>query len=707
MSSKNNNGVNTQLVKASTNMDKVLLGGTAATNGHTVDQYSGYSSAAFLPFVSDWATYNLTTTAAGINGSGGTLGNATLTNIGGRIGRIAVVIRAPPICNTITNCTHTGDALARDGAAGAVLSIDTSTATTDDMFGAFLIGETVVITSGAGGAGTEFLGTVTQIGTNGFPLAISVTTAGSGYTAAADVAIHAEAYSDSTLENCTITVATDVLTEFPATNGRIVLPTSSGTGGSSTNGFASIGTQSSLDSASDAAFNSVISEAFGRSGVAASNFKKSVTGISISSLGDTTIRYVRAGGLALDSLSAFYCYAAPFYLIHSAIFTAGVTDLFTVTTATIMQYNAMWRSAENTLPARFTHTNDEEFMLKCDSMRDVEWVVMLPFPFCHKKSMALPMQKSQEFKVRVLFNGWRDVLCNSPTYNDNLTIAPVALNTVTVAAGTYTPVLNTYTVSGGRLGDARISMLSGATATGVVVPSTPLADSMFSAQLLVEHMRYDSITESRMRGRSFVRTVLLHRSLIATPITSLYDGTQSVSFNATLPTSYLYVESQRNSRALLNDRMNFSAPEDPLLRRLSGGGHLSGDVGANGAVSNHFFKSIRLNLEDYKRMEVDPTMASNLSLSAVADAQHTEGATGMLLAFSSANPYDMQPHGAASMTDFTDMSLVYTVNPAVLTDQQEVGGLPQDLFTASLYQYCYSQLHVDAGNGTMFIKYTS
>ena len=713
MSSANSNGVNVQLKKMGTDMDAVLLGNTDLTGRGLIDQYSGqYSVEGHLPYVAEWESYNLTRSNIGISGFGGTECEAIIKNVGARLNRIAIVITAPPICNTITNCTELGAALATDGAAGEVLSATIPAGS--HASGSFQVNELVTFVDDGDGSG--FSGRVSQVdlddgvGTTDAVnqlVSITIIEGGSGYAAGNTYQLEGTTSGAQTLANVVVVVATNALTQFPATGGRIIIPQSSGGAHNKTDSFASIATTSKTSGNANMLQNCVALESLGRTGNAAGVITKTVTGITITD-SNTSHKHVRAGGLATDDIAAHYCSGAPFYLVRSVRFDASGTEMpFVVTSATLFQYDAYWKSMQNTLPENATHTFKNDYLLKTNSMTDIEWTVIVPFPFCHEKRDAIPIMNSLEYKVRVVFNGWRDILVNSPNYNDNLSITSSASTTVAdPTAATYASEIATYTVTGGRLGTTRTSMLSAASATTVVVPSTVLTDTMFQATLLVEHLRYAYKVEKQLKMMPVKRVVCLHRELGTTPLDGTHDGTRDFEFTATLPTSHLYIETQRRSRALLNKRMDFSAPEDPLHRQFAGS-HLDSAVGSQGANTNHFFKKVKVFLESEQRMDIDPREGSNMALASIITQPHVQGTTGMLLAFTNNNPFDRQWGSTVSMTDISRKTLEITVNEAVLQDQQYIGGLPEDLFDARLYQYCFTQLEIDPVAGTMSCRYSN
>ena len=373
----------------------------------------------------------------------------------------------------------------------------------------------------------------------------------------------------------------------------------------------------------------------------------------------------------------------------------------------IFRYNELWRSAQNSIPARYLHDSEDEYDLKVDSMNDCEWIVVIPFPFCHERRQALQLLPTQTYEVHVTFNDWHQVLVNAPAYNDNLTIASsesaVSIVTPSADAGTYNVEIGTYTVPDGRLGNTRTSMLSGSSSTSITVPSTPLTNTMFQADLLVEHIRYGPSYEAAIKRMVTKRAVCLTRNVKTLQFNSSTPATVEEEFVANLPTALIYLECQRQSRALLNDRMNFHPVSDPINRSFSGGHY--GSVGPQGSNTNHFFKSVEVKFEGNQRLIVDAAEATALMPAQMASRQHPRGIPGWILAFCGSNPYDHQFTGAAPMSNISHKSLVLEKNPAVLTDQQYIGGIPEDPFTMTAVQYYYNILEVDGANGTIRTMY--
>ena len=689
MSSLNTAGISMQFLKVNTPMDTVIA------SSKQVDFFRAQGGVHTQPLAIDWVAYPLTTPTKGLDQFTTTeCAQVLLSDIGCKIGRMYIRITAPPICNTLTNTEYDGTTLSSISTAVAALTIGTGTL---GGSGSFAANDVVTL---SGGSGSDFSGTVTAV-TSGRPTAVTIDESGSGYATGVNYTMTNTA--GRTLAGVQIATLGRKLTRFPAVGGRVLLPHAESGGNAYSGGISEESTNTGTVAHCNRFKNCIMSETTAVT-------LKTVTGVTMT---DTQMDMKRTGGFAAEDMAAYYCRAAPLYLIDSVIMRCGLTnDTFNLTSDAIQQYHMYWASAYNSVPPEDTFLCADQSDLKFLSMRgDVVWNVPLPFPFCHARHMALTKLPIY-YGVNVTFKNWASIIVNSPTYNPLLSVTlRASAVTTTVSSGTgfpaatYTPTLQTVTVSGGRIGTGRASMLSAIDDASVVVPATPLLNTMFQAQLLVEHIRLSTTEEAVVRSTPYTQIVCLHK-LLGTPdrIQSItnYEGYGTKEIGATLPTAAFLVQSQRLSRPLLNLRADFTAPRDALT--YSRPARSSANTPFHG-----FFQSIELKLDDVRRMLLTGDMQA-ISAAAAGVSTHAPGVRGtgtMILPLTAVNPYECTPAGYLSSTSIGTVALSYNVNPAVLNDYQYVGGLPAEGFMASVYALVYSQLVVNPAQASVSVRYTS
>lgn len=667
----------------------------------TVNYFQSRANARMPHFVTDWVSYPVTNPALGIVVD--STDSVELNNIGGMIGRIFVQIEFPPICNVVTNTTDTGTSLT---------IVNTGVATVTGLSGGtlsnFIAGEAVTL-SGVGGTG--FAGEVVSV-TSGRPDSITVTAAGRGYSGSTSYTLTGA--SGGSLTDVSVTTGNAVST-FPSEGGRVLIPRCMTSGAIFFDSVADTVTDATLR---NAVKNCVISE----NQVASA---KAVAGITVT---DADCGHVRSNGLSNYSMAAYYCRAAPIYLIREVVWHIGSAndEVFPpITTQNIYDYHTFMSSDFNRASDVSLHMSDSAYDLKLLSMGgNNRWIVPLPFPSCHSPSMFVP-KFGTSYKFEITWNDWRDTIVNSPTLNANLSCtlkaSPV---TPTNPAGpqfpeTFTPELATYTVTGGRLtytatGARRCSMLVATSATNAVVPSTPLDNTHFQAWLLVETVRMTPQNENFIRTTfKASRVVCVQRHL---PLLSVTPANCDTHFNAVSkrrmtqlvgPVAFLMVRSRMASRAKMNLRMDFSSPRDALLQNSlpstvlhTTGGQLSAPQSAFHNVSLYLNNSLRFTANEATRI------VAYRSSGLREPRGHTDEV--LLIPFSSTNPWDGVVSGVFLPDKSLTADMVYNVNPAVFADLQYVGGLPAETSMIVQTDYvAYAVLTIDPSTMTIKLSATS
>jgi hypothetical protein len=702
MSNSLSEGVTIQLGQSQTAKSSTLAFLQGDPSVVPVNWFEGRGNARTPPFVTDWVSYPLTLPTIGMVAD--QTNEVQLNNVGAMIGRICVQIDFPPICNTLTNAQWDGTSLASVTTAVATVG-EFSGGTLTPSSNAFAVGDEVTLSGGTG-----FAGVVSEVDSDERPTAITVIDGGSGYAINTNYTLTGPTGS---LTQVQVTVGR-ALTHFPSVGGRMLIPRCQ-----NTHGFFTHVSDNVTDATNrNAIKNCVIAEDYAVSA-------KAMTGITVTD----THHSVRVGGLSSLCMAAYYCRAAPIYLIREAHWKIGSADAEVfppLTTQAIYDYHTFMYSDFNRASDVSLHMDDSPYNLKVlSSGGNSRWIVPLPFPSCHSRSMFVP-KFDVKYHLAVTWNDWRDTIVNSPTptgLSCTLNASPV---TTTAPSGasfpagtTYTPVLATYTVSGGRLTDTatgarRSSLLTATSATTTVVPSEPLSNTHFQASLLVEHIRMSPENETYVRTKfKSTRLVCVHRQLsggLATPAnyaTSFNAETKKKITGMNGPVAFMLVRGQMASRAKVNMPLDFSSPRDGVLQ-TSLPSTVGNAAGGQLAPPQPAFRNVSFFLNNSLRFSASE--ASRIMAFRSSGLREPRGHTDevVLVPFTATNPFDGVMSGVFTPEKTLSAEMVYDVNPAVFADLQFAGGLPvESSMTVRLDYVAYAVMTVDASTATIGLSATS
>ena len=704
-------GIQTQLQHAATALDKVL------TSPAGFDPYAMSAGCAPIPYqnmATDFVVMPLTSgtsaatklsqtaqTTFSVKLNGGANGSAH------RLGRVWIGIDAPPIANVVENVTKGWHSL---GTAAPLQGISEITANGASLSGTFVVGESVTITvSGDGSSGAT--GTVTTVA-SGVPTEIAIVNGGRGYSPTGTNKVITGVTSGATVNSATVTRG-DVLGYIPPTNGRMLVPAPHA---DDLTYNAATDNENSEDNILPAVYasivNSIITERHTGSIV-------KTIGSDVSATGPVeNVQWMRAQGGTMCDLAAHYTRYPVAALVQTVTLSHGTGQdpLATISGTEMMLYAEYFSSDLNaSLCQESMHSYKSPYDLKVASQKNCRWRMLVPFPFCHthEQSLPLPPLSGGDLVMEVVFKGWASIIVNSPTYNPNLTIslAPATTTTAPVSpafpAGTYTPSLTTYTVSGGRIDTSRYTgMLSLSSTNATVVPATPLTSDMFSAYVVAEYIYYGDATYAKaLKTTSYVFPVTTLAPVATLAFNSTTPTTAGVRLPlpAKMPTSHLLLLNQLNSSKLQQRVFDFAPAREPVHTTMFGGERLYG------SVHNHFFDKVDLELSTNKRLSLCGEDLSRLMPSSVMN-RPTAFDSGMLMfPFSAGNPYDPQKEGSISMSSLVtqDKVLTFYMRGNNVADNRYLGGLSGDSFVTTVYAYRTNMWKIDATTGMLSVIYNS
>jgi hypothetical protein len=668
------NGVDIIVAGKTSSIDKVLYG----SEGPVMNMFQGKSYPA-LPSGQNDVVYTLTS-ASGMLQSDTTEYHFKLQPHGSYITDVQMEYDVPPICNTLTNVKFNGTALTID--SGAVATIGTFITPS----GTFTDGETV---TGPGG----FVGTVVGVEVGGEPTAVTIVDAGTGQTAVADYTLTGSTSGETCDSTTTIG---DGLSTHPPTNGRIILPAPSGGSHQHTGSITDMGASATTNATKDNLGNSIICEAMTVAGV---TITKAVTGITIAGGAETDMERFRTGGLASQDLAAHYCRHYPAYLTNSfSIGDATTDDWITVTSDDIVAYYEWFDRKRLAESVAFAST--DKYDLKVQSARPNTSRCRIPLYFVHSYSQAFPIGavRDSDIMVRIVTNGWEDVLVNSPTYNSNLTFSTnaAAVTVVTPAAATYTPAFGTYTLASGKYTNSQCCLLEKTSATAGTAPATAIANSMFQARLRVTYAQVPSAVQKSMQKGFRRKYVAVQFQQVVSPLfTSASSATVSEQVACKFPTPLMYAVNRLNHYTLQNDRMNYSCVRDPLGKMRTG-------KNANGAAGMSFFDKIRFKIGSESVIDFDAQQATQVAPSRNAVHTPVDGSEMYMLPFTAGNPFDLQKVDSAPMSSLDFKVVEFVKNPRIFTNYEFVGGLPAPAsFSTSVRAMSYNIVTVSSEEGAV------
>jgi hypothetical protein len=686
-------GIAQQLQTHTTKFDSILL---------KVGGFNEFGGAAFLPYENLCVSFReisvFDTDTAGLRYALPDTGTKEFTigldnSEASQIRRIIVRLQCPPICNVITNAQFALGALDTTATAISAVALGAT------LSGTFVDGAEVTISSGVGG-GSNFTGTVAGV-TGGAPDAITVVNGGTGYADATGVLTDGTA----TINITGATLGTGLL-NFPNPTGRLIVPVNDH------NGIVYNSTQNHAVYADRYNFsNSIAAERFN------SNLTKNITGYSTSGA-EAVVQRMRASGLATHDTAAHYQQYVVAAAIKSFCLMSGDANLGEpMDGVAIKYYNEHFASEINRFPPRRTQGFKQPYDLKCNSMCNGDFLAVLPFACCHDAKAALNIGagKSQSLQLKLELNGWKSLLVNSPTYNDDLTLSSANTATTTVPSGadfpaaTYASAITTYTVPTGRIDAATdVSMLTTNSSNQCICPSTPLTRSMFSVSVLVEYVFYQS---KATKNKFETGTQVLHwpifkpYALASSNFTSSSTAVQQpMTLHMKGNVTHMFLVNQLNSSKLQNRTLDFSCSPDPILHAISSS--TTGLGGAYGGHTNHFFDWVELQLNDERRILATSKDMAELFPQAVTTRTPACNSGLYMINFSGANPFDQQQTGSLSCngTSATNNTISFKINKGILTDQRYIGGLSSETFSTKLYVMQQQLLTMNGTTGTFTVR---
>lgn len=381
-----------------------------------------------------------------------------------------------------------------------------------------------------------------------------------------------------------------------------------------------------------------------------------------------------------EDAAARYCRFAPMHIIKEVHFRISTQVTDTVTSMAILAYHCMW--TRHQLAGECVHDSTDTSVLRAwSTVREREWIVMLPFWWVHSPAQYMPARawNNHELTLTPTFNALGSVIVGSPDHVDVLTSFPTA------AENTSTFVCRT-TVSG-KLG-------AFLTAIGnTVFPATEINASHFGVCIRYERIHAPPHEREQLHGSSGEMVFVTHKqeklSLALSNSQLTATGTEvHIAIQPKLSVAGFLFGIHRTSQLKQNKRLSYSGVPSPLFA-------LDGDV----EEAQNLLSNVRLELNADALFSED-----YVHLHRMQPASHGHSAqipAGLMYrSFGEGNPYGLQKKGSLAFAAVDDKDLYLLPNANAAASHVDEGGVSGESGRFDLLSYVYNTISWSDGMAT-------